>query len=63
MEECFSTSSILIPFTGSSFASSSAIAPVVRRSLHVIPAACRGGKVVSKKWLAHIHSNLHGFGD
>jgi hypothetical protein len=41
MEECFSTSSILIPFTCSSFASSSAIAVVgaevrcVRCGLHV----------------------------
>ena len=60
MEECFSTSSILIPFTCSSFASSSAIAPVVRRNLHVIAGAC-GGKFVSKKWLAHIHSSIFMF--
>jgi hypothetical protein len=60
MEECFSTSSILIPFTCSSFASSSAIAPlcvVICRHRRRLP----GGKFVSKKWLAHIHSPIFMF--
>ena len=55
MEECFSTSSILIPFTCSSFGSSSAIAPVVRQ-LSAPTRSNERGKVLSKKWLAHIHS-------